>query len=246
MMLWRKYAVVGALFLGLTAENAQAQQLQPIRVHMHASEGYAADGILYSPSGAPPFTAIVLIPDDKGITQRITETASDLLSQGYLVVALDLNRGQSPDAATHSDEQSMHDLDATMTFLSAQSSVARDAIGLVGWQSGGAYALEYAVDPRIKAVAIIDTTSFPERAHAAPLRAPIFAAFAGRGASATQLTVKTLRAEAGRLGSTATVKLYPNAAIGFDDSEDGARYRAADAADLRKRELDFFSQHLHR
>jgi dienelactone hydrolase len=122
---------------------------------MHGAEGYAADGSLYSPSGDGPFAAIVLVPDEGGITQRLTDAALRFVAQGFVVVALDLNRGLAPESAVHSVEQSRHDLDAALSFVTAQPSVARGAIGLVGWQSGGSTAMLFADDPRIKAIEVI-------------------------------------------------------------------------------------------
>src|ERR1700754_4357668 len=89
-------AVLGALLLSPAVAPAQAQ-LQGIRVHMHGAEGYAADGMLYTPKGEPPFAAVVLIPDGRGITARLNAAVARLAERGFLVIALDLNRGLGPD-----------------------------------------------------------------------------------------------------------------------------------------------------
>jgi hypothetical protein len=58
-----------AVVMAITRAEAQSG----IRIHMHGQDGYAADGLLYTPTGHPPFAAIVLIPDERGLTQRITD-----------------------------------------------------------------------------------------------------------------------------------------------------------------------------
>ncbi len=224
--------------LGLVCGYAQAEQLQGIRVHMHGAGGYAADGTVYSPSGDGPFAAIVLIPDERGITQRLTGAAVRFVEQGFLVVVLDLNRGLPPEAATHSEEQSHHDLDAALSFVAAQTSVAHDAIGLVGWQSGGNCALGFAADPRVKAIELIDPRPpFNLPAGGAKPSAAILIILAGLDTHASTQDVH---------GIAALIKTYPHAQADFDDSGNAAKYRAADANDFWQREAAFFSKQLAR
>ena len=240
-----RYSLI--LLLGLACGHAQAQQLQGIRVHMHGAEGYAADGTLYTPQGGGPFAAIVLIPNERGITQRVSDSAARFVAQGFLVVAVDLNRGLPPDAASHSEEQSRHDVDAALSFLTAQTSVTRNAIGLVGWQSGGTCALRFAGDPRVKAIELIDPLAPLDLATGGAKPAAVFlASFTGSGAHVSRQDVHAFEEAAKALGIAAATKTYQHAEAGFDDSENTHQYRVADAKDLWQRETDFFSKTLRR
>jgi dienelactone hydrolase len=146
--------VLGVLvLLALLSPRADAQG---VSIHMHSGEGYAADGVLFEPTtGEPPFAAILLIPDNSGLSDRVTDTAQTLSVAGYFVTVVDLNRGQPPDTAKPSNDQAMHDLNAAVAFLSKQPRVRHDCIGALGWQSGALYALKLAAkNPEICAVAI--------------------------------------------------------------------------------------------
>jgi carboxymethylenebutenolidase len=127
--------------IGLVGALLTQAEAQGVRIHMHVDGGYAADGELYTPSGDPPFAAVLLIPDERGLTQRVTDAAASLAEAGFEAVAVDLNRGLSADAAQHSDEQARHDLAAALAFLSLQTTVRAQDIGAFGWGSGGRYAL---------------------------------------------------------------------------------------------------------
>jgi dienelactone hydrolase len=234
------------LSLCLVCGHARAQQLQGIRVHMHGAEGYAADGTVYSPQGDGPFAAIVLVPDERGINQRLIAAASRLVAHGFLVVALDLNRGLAPDAATHSEEQSRHDLDAALSFLTAQPSVAHNAMGLVGWRSGCLPVFQFAVDPRVKAVELIDPMLPLDLPAGAKPNAAVMVSFAELETRANKQSARQFEAHAKALGVSVTTKTYPQAHSDFDDSENTASYRAADAKDLWQHESDFFAKHLLR
>src|ERR1700733_8750243 len=93
------------LTLILLTVAALPSQSQGIKIHMHDAGGYAADGMLYKPTGRPPFAAIVLIPDQDGITARIEESAQRFAAAGYFTVAIDPNRGMPNNSAPISEEE---------------------------------------------------------------------------------------------------------------------------------------------
>jgi dienelactone hydrolase len=209
---------------------------------MHGGEGYAADGMLFTPKGDPPFAAIVLIPDERGITGRLNEAVSRFSERGFLVIALDLNRGLAPDAATHAEADALHDIDATLTFLQSQSSVRHEAVGLMGWQSGGVYAMKFAADSRVKALLTIDAA--PNTIEAGKTQTPVLAAFAGHGPHGNAASIKSYEMLAKQHGLRPTTKIYPQADVDFDDPDNAAHYRSKDAAELGTLEVNFFAKHL--
>jgi carboxymethylenebutenolidase len=234
-----------ALAVSVLAVPAAAQQIQGIRIHMHASEGYAADGLLFEPAGQEPFPVIILIPDPRGLTKRVTDAAARLAESGYVAVAVDLNRGLSPEEATHSQEQAAHDLDAAMNFINGQSNIRRGRVGALGWGSGGIYAMRLAAESGVRAVAIDDAALPDDLTRLVTLRAPLLVSFAG-SASVSISTVKAFEEHMRALKNTVDAKTYPQAASGFDDPEDAAHYRPKDAADVWRREQQFFAAHLAR
>jgi dienelactone hydrolase len=145
--------VAAVALLALLFTRAEAQG---VNIHMHSGEGYAADGVMFEPAtGKPPFPAVLLIPDERGLTKRVTDTAEDLSAAGYFVTVVDLNRGEPPEVAKRSDKKALHDLNAALAFLAKQSRVRHDCVGVLGWQSGGLYALKLAAaDAKICTVVV--------------------------------------------------------------------------------------------
>ena len=229
---------VAILFLGLLCTRAEAQG---VNIHMHSAEGYAADGVLFEPAtGEPPFPAILLIPDERGVTKRITDTAQDLSAAGYFVTVVDLNRGEPPDVAKRSGEQAWHDLNSALGFLAKQSRVRHDCVGVLGWQSGGTYALKLAVaDPKICTVVVRGAALPNTSLNLTNMHADVMASFPG-----ADPTVSAFSKRLATLGRAPDLKTYPQAAVGFDDPEDSAHFRPADADDLRARTLTFLKAHL--
>jgi carboxymethylenebutenolidase len=236
-----RVGVVGLLLCVLAAAEAGAQG---IRIHMHGDGGYAADGVLFRPAGQPPFPAIVLIPDERGLTATTIEAAAGFAAEGYVVTAVDLNRGLAPDAAKRSDEQAAHDIDSALSFLRSQPSVRQDRIGALGWGSGGGYALHLAADPRVRAIAIegvepsVDVPA-PGKGHAA-----VLASFGGREAGVSAASVGAFNVRLRARGITVDSKIYPDAGAGFTDHDNATQFRPEDAEDVARRTRQFFESQL--
>jgi dienelactone hydrolase len=217
---------------------------QGVRIHMHTDEGYAADGALFKPSGEAPFAAVVLVPDERGIAARVVGTAARLEQAGYVVVAVDLNRGMPAAAATRSDEQALHDLGAALAFLAQQPDVRPGDVGVLGFGSGARYALKLAVQSNVRAVAIRDIALAEDVLKLGAPRAAVLASFAGHDPRESHAAIRAFADRQRRLKNPLDYQIYADASAGFDDPEDVVHYRQSDAEDLERRTRDFFSARL--
>ena len=143
--------------------HAAFAQQQGSKIHMHAAEGYAADGFLFTPQGQGPSPAVLLIHDAEGLSDYVRAAAQRLAAQGNLVVAIDLYRGRSGSTAQEtqqlandlSDADAMHDLGAALGFLRSLPNVRTGALGVAGWGTGSRYAMQLAGDATsLRAIAI--------------------------------------------------------------------------------------------
>jgi carboxymethylenebutenolidase len=233
-----------ALLLGvLTIARTEAQS--GIRVHMHGPDGYAADGLLYVPTSQPPFAAIILIPDERGLTQKITDAGKRFADAGFFTVAVDLNRGMAEKATKRDEVQVRQDLDAAFAFIANQSDVRQHTIGAMGWGSGGLSVLRLAADSKVIAAAVEGMPLSADSPHLASMPAAVIAIFAGHDAAAPPALIKAFGASLKLMAKTAEVKVYPRAEGGFDEPDDSAHFNPADSADANRQVVRFFSTHLN-
>ncbi len=232
------------LALSLVLLTVRAEASHAIKVHMHDAGGYAADGMLYQPTGQPPFAGLVLIPDDRGITNRVDEAAQHFADAGYVAVAIDVNRGVSANEAPRSGEQVRHDIEAAFAFLSLQETVTQNAVGAVAWGSASEYALGLAAESKVRAVAIEDLILSKDAARTARIRVPLLASAAGKSGAAGAQSAEALRRALAHSGLPVDIKVYAQSERGFEDSTDPAHFRQADAEDVQRRELQFFNRNL--
>jgi carboxymethylenebutenolidase len=196
---------------------------------------------------------IIVVHGDHGLNDWTKEQARKLAALGYVVLAVDLYRGElaqnSEDAHELMrglpDDRALRDLRAAFTYLSARPDVRATKIGVLGWNMGGWYALQLAIhEPRLAACVVNDSALPTDRADIARIRAPVLGNFGAddRGIPATAL--RAFQNELQSAGESADFKSYPGAGDDFDDPADMAQYRPGAAADARNRTETFFAKTL--
>jgi carboxymethylenebutenolidase len=199
------------LLAGCASRTAPAPERSLVESVRYPSWEGEGSGLLYRQAGPGPFPALVVVHNDAGLTERIRSNAQRLADQGHVVLAVDLYRGakvQDDVEAAHvmdramPEERTLGDLRAAVSYLAGLADVRPEAIGIVGFGSGGGYALDAAVaDGRLRAVVTcygrLRTT--PEGLKG--LRAPVLGVFAGKDDGTPQETIDAFQqalAEAGK------------------------------------------------
>jgi carboxymethylenebutenolidase len=210
-------------------------------------------GILYTPAGAGPFPAIVVIHEWWGLNDWVKEQASKLADQGYVTLAIDLYRGkvaQNSDMAHElmrglPEDRSKRDLQAAVTYLKSLKNVKGDRIGSIGWCMGGGYSLDVALlEPTLAATVINYGHLASDPAALKQIHAPILGLFGGQDQGIPPDDVNKFAAQLKSLGKSVDIKIYPDAGHAFENPNNKTGYRAADAADAWQRTVTFFAAHL--
>jgi carboxymethylenebutenolidase len=117
------------------------------------------------PSGEAPFAAILLIHENRGLTEHIKDVARRFAKVGYVGLAPDM-LSRTGGTAQFSDEAEtttaiseldqggvISDMRSSVTWLEQQPYVQGDRIGGIGWCWGGGQAWRLATqEPRVNAV----------------------------------------------------------------------------------------------
>jgi carboxymethylenebutenolidase len=232
-------SVVGLLVLaGCAAPPTHGTTDEPME---YRSGKDAVRGLLSRPAGEGPFPAVVVVHGDFGLNDSIKQQARRLADRGYLALAVDLYRGEVPGDVMDAhilgrglpDDRVLADLKGATDSLVARKDVRPDAVGIIGWDMGGGYALDAAcADPRLRAVVNCGGRLTTEPDLLAPLQAPVLAVFAGKDAGFSPDTVRQFEAAMKKAGKrVADVHVYEECGPEFMDpaSADGASQPAADA-----------------
>jgi len=210
-------------------------------------------GVLYTPQGKGPFPAIIVIHEWWGLNDWVKEQASKLADEGYVALAIDLYRGKvatTPDEAHEimrgvPEDRAKRDLHAAFEYLASQSNVKKDRIGSIGWCMGGGYSLDVALQEPALAAAVINYGHLATDNDALKkINAPILGLFGGQDRGIPVDDVRKFEQTLNQMGKKIAIKIYDDAGHAFENPNNKAGYREADAADARKRTLEFLSSTL--
>ena len=211
------------------------------------------NALLYTPSGAGPFPAIVVIHEWWGLNDWVKEQASKLAGQGYVALAIDLYRGK---VATTSEEahelsrglphdRATRDLLAASSYLRSLKNVDPKRIGSIGWCMGGGYSLDLALnDPKLKAAVINYGRLATDEASLKKINAAILGIFGGLDKGIPVADVTKFGTELKQLGKTVEIHVFDDAGHGFENPNNKQGYVAYAAADAWKFTVDFLAKYL--
>jgi carboxymethylenebutenolidase len=176
---------------------------------------------VYSPKHTPA-PAVVVLHGDHGLTPRIDEHARRLRDAGYVVLAVDLYRGEKIDGLLDahimdrglSQDRVKADLRGAVDLLSARKDVGR--VGVIGWDMGGGYALDAALaDPRIKAVVTCYGRLTTDPALLKQMDAAVLALMAGKDEGNGPETREAFRDAMKTAGKRLTLEVFDGCDHGF-------------------------------
>lgn len=225
---------------------------QPAQVSF-PSGGQTVHALLYTPSAPGPHPAIIAIHEWWGLVPWVKQQAADLASQGYVALAVDLYRGKTatdPETAHElmrglPQNRGVRDLVAAADYLKTLKSVDPDRIGAVGWCMGGGFAAQFAVaDPDLRAVAINYGSLPTDPAALRRIHAAILGNFGSLDHGITPEDVHEFASAMHAQGKSVDVKIYPDAGHAFENPNNKAGYRPADARNAEQRMRTFFHTHL--
>jgi dienelactone hydrolase len=195
--------------------------------------------LLYKPGGAGPFPAVVALHGCAGlwgrngeISARHADWAERLQQDGFLVLLPDSfgSRGAGPqcrssDRVTRPSRERVADTRAAKAYLQSRTDVKADAISLLGWSNGGStvlYAVERGRGARdgkpdfAKAIAFYPGCRVPAERENWRARLPILILVGAADDWTPAGPCQDLVATAKRLGSPASIVVYPGAYHDFD------------------------------
>jgi carboxymethylenebutenolidase len=191
-------------------EGPAAEKLQPrLESVAYLPAEPKIHGFLCRPGGKGPYPAVVMIHDRLGLTDGIKDQTYHLAGAGYVVLAVDLYRGERPKSEAEAErlerqlptKRAVADIKAALDYLLERPDVrkmrtpllARDDedrqlgerkswdIGAIGLGMGGTYALEAALeDQRLRALVLCYCLLPTDAKRLEPLNASVFCIVAGK------------------------------------------------------------------
>ncbi len=213
-------------------------------------------GLLLLPPGEGRRPALVVLHDVYGLNEPIRRHAHRLAERGFVVLAVDLYRGEKIDTLMHAhemdralpEEQVRADLRAAVDFLLSQDEVRADDLGIIGWGMGGGYALDAAIaEPRLRACVNCGGRLTTDPAQLRRMKGAFLGLFAGKDEGNPPETLAEFRTalkEAGR--EKAGLHVFADCDAGFMNSAKPGPADEKAAQEAWERIDDFLARKLGR
>lgn len=209
---------------------------------------------LARPAAEGTYPGVIVIHENRGLTDHIKDVARRLAKAGYVALAPDLVSRMGGTASMQADqvagalgqatpEQLVQDLNAGVDFLLQQPGVMADKVGVVGFCFGGAYTLRLAAaNPKVAAAVPYYGVTPEPASQLANTNAAVLGQYGGTDARVNN-TISALEQAMLGAGKTFEKHIYEGAGHAFNN-DTGARYDEAAAVLAWQRTLDWFATHL--
>ncbi len=255
------FAAAAAVLEPLGLSPAEAAQVAPDDPTLTSGpvqflgDGLPMRGYLSRPKAPGRSPGVIVIHENRGLTDHIQDVARRFAKEGFAALAPDLlsRAGGTASFATADDARTAigkltqdgvdRDLRATFDHLRGLDFVRGDRMGVAGFCWGGANTLRMATQVRelVAAVPFYGRNPNPldlvER-----IACPLLIIY-GEDDPAIMPGVPALEAALKKYGKTYEIKIYPGAKHAFHN-DTGDRYNAEAARDAWGRTVAFFKRHL--
>jgi len=197
-------------------------------------------GYLARPKTGTAFASIIVIHENRGLTEFVMDVAQRWAGEGLLAVAPDLlsraggtvsfatmqEAGQGIGKLVRADVVS--DLHATIKYLKTRSDVKKDKIGVSGFCWGGANTFNFVTESKELLFAAPFYGRAPEMEKLANIACPVFAVYAEQD-QGVNANLDEVEAKMKELGKPYTRKMYPGTQHAFMNYTSPQRYNAEQA-----------------
>ena len=201
-------------------------------------------GFLAQPLDEGDYPGIVMIHEWWGLNENIRDTATDLASHGYVVLAVDLF-GDVATTSEHarqlvtsfSQEEGTSNMNTAADYLVENYNV--DKIGSIGWCFGGAQSLNLALNNQdMDATVIYYGRLVTDQSQLASIEWPVLGIFGELDRGITIESVNEFESSLNELGIQNDIHIYPGVDHAFANPT-GERYAPVESADAWEKTLSF-------
>lgn len=208
---------------------------------------------VYPADMVEPLPAVIVVHEWWGLNDSVRDAASRIAAQGYMVLAVDLFRGET--ATSTSDASALarklleepgfaeKNLRAAHTFVS--DAAGAPSVAALGWSLGGYWAVEatrFLPDSFSAAIAYYSQPD-DDADTVSSISAPVLSLFGGQDRSIPADAVRAFEAQARALDKPIEVVIFPRGKHGFANPDD-SRYDERIAEQAWRRTAAFLDRYL--
>jgi carboxymethylenebutenolidase len=200
--------------------------------------------------------AVIMIHENKGLNDNIKNMANLLARNGYVVLAVDLFKGEVTTDRNRSSELTQYvrdnqdiataNLKSAVKYVSSLPNVNAEKIVSLGWCFGGAQSLQLALnsqDHPLAATIIYYGRLVTDNATLANIKWPVLGIFGDQDRSIQVDTVKAFESALNSIGIPKEIYIYKGVGHAFANPS-GENYAPKETQDAWQKTLSFLEKHV--
>lgn len=207
-------------------------------------------GYLARPAGDGIYPGIVMIHENRGLRPEIKTAAENLAREGYIVLAVDLYKGNvletQDEARAYSSqfnqEEGTANMRAAVEYLRSQGA---SKVASWGWCFGGKQSVNLAIsgEPLDATVVYYGGGMATTTEQLAPIKWPVMGVFGDQDQAIPVATVRTFESSLNTLGIENEIYMYPGVGHAFANPSN-PNHAPAETADAWEKTVAFLNEHL--
>jgi len=236
-----------------TPTNAQALQSgnsTPITSESNVEYFAEAKGYFVRPAAEGSYPGVVMIHENRGLRPEIRETADNLAKEGYMVLAVDLYKGQVVEtqeearsiSGSFNQQTGTANLQAAVAFL-REKGVAK--IASLGWCFGGRQSVALAISgEKLDATVVYYGGGMASTVdELRPIKWPVLGVFGDKDQAIPVEKVKEFESSLNTLNVENEIYIYPGVGHAFANPS-GANYAPQETKDAWEKTTTFLKKYL--
>lgn len=210
-----------------------------------------------STTSSKKLPAVIMIHENRGLNDNIKNMANTLSKEGYVVLAVDLFKGQStndPNQASQlvksvrdNPQEAISNLQAAVKYVSSLPFVDSSKIASLGWCFGGGQSLQLALHseqhPLAATILYYGTPLVIDKQELSKIKWPVLGIFGDHDQANPLPLINAFKAALDGDGITNEILIYKGLGHAFANPS-GANYAPQQTADAWQKTLTFLSKYL--
>ena len=244
--------------LGASAAVDNSVKLQNKTVEYYQdSPGYLVYPVSSNDTLSNKLPAVVMIHEWLGLNENIKDMANILAKQGFVVLAVDLYKGEvanNPQRAMelvqsvrNNQNNSVDNLQSAVKYLGSLPNVDNSKIASMGWCFGGGQSLQLALNsqehPLVASIIYYGTPLVTDEASLSKIKWPVLGIFGDKDQAIPLEEVNLFRTSLDQIGITNEVHIYKGVGHAFANPS-GDNYAPKETEDAWQKTLSFLKKYV--
>lgn len=200
--------------------------------------------------------AVIMIHENKGLNDYIRSMANTLAREGYVVLAVDLFKGQVAQTSQQAQQlassarsnpaSTISNLQAAVKYVSSLPLVDSSKIASIGWCFGGGQSLQLALHseqhPLVATVLYYGTPLVTDKQQLSKIKWPVLGIFGDKDQANPLPMIDSFKAALDADGITNQIQIYKGLGHAFANPS-GANYAPNETVDAWQKTLEFLKKY---